>query len=699
MISKVELKVSFIKGLILNIILASFIAMYLPVHAQASASASEPGSSEKQDALIVKAGETWKVSGTTSLKKLTIENGANITAPEGYSLTMTVNGVETGQKLIDLKAADGATYLVPGAYKGDIVLTVTEMNPSKSFKFRQALYLGSTGIVKEKSVLAAVTGAKPSSFNIKDIQISSTGECFNGVYAAGGEYTLENIKIKFIGDGRSDFEGYGAAIMATGNNTRLILDNSKVRNKGIVRTGVVAAGGSNVIIKNSIIETRDGEKPPFVLPQRGGSGLGGSIGLCRATIVLGTNTRASYINSTVSGDGWGLLAADDCKDIKIAAVNCKISHTDDIGGYGAYALGNATEWFLGTEFDVGCTGVTLKDGHVYYGDSTREIVAQLNSDLEWHLTDKELKNIPVKHTIIKSKLFGIMATRTGAVHVSGGTIFNTRNTTFMNKGQPIEIIVDGSEGVQLNPGNGTIMQLMDDDDPGMSNSTYKEFTTPPERDENFDLTSTSNSAISTFSNISLKGDFFNSFGWGKNAAKSAATSGSGSGASGGPGGSASGSMPGGSMGGSGGSMPEGGMMSGAPGGGMPAGSGGGMAGSEISGRNMVLTFDNASITGVISSSESHHTKPEMDMLKDYKLFGVVTNTAHEPINNGVIVSLTNGSTWTVTGTSYLTSLTIDNGSTITAAKGYQATMTVDGMEKVVGPGVYKGLIVIKVTKI
>ena len=132
---------------------------------------------------------------------------------------------------------------------------------------------------------------------------------------------------------------------------------------------------------------------------------------------------------------------------------------------------------------------------------------------------------------------------------------------------------------------------------------------------------------------------------------------------------------------------------------MPAGSGSGMGSSEVSGRNMVLTFDNARITGVISSSESHHTKPEMDMLKDYKLFGVVTNTAHEPINNGVIVSLTNGSTWTVTGTSYLTSLTIDNGSTITAAKGYKATMTVDGMEKVIGPGEYKGLIVIKVTKI
>jgi hypothetical protein len=637
-------------------------------------------------------GSTWEISKTTYLSSLNIADGASIKVPEGCSLTMTVDGVETGQKLVDLKAADGATHLIPGSYKGDIVLTVSKANPTKSFKLRQALYLDQTGVVADKSVLAAVAGKKPAGFNLNGITINSTGECFNGIYVAGGKYTFNNLKINFIGDGRSDFEGYGAAIMATGNDTRLVVDNSKVQNKGIVRTGVVAAGGSNVIVKNSIIETHDGEKPPFALSQRGGSGLGGSIGLCRATIVLGTNTRASYINSTVTGSGWGLLATDDSKDIKLAAINSTISHTDDIGGYGAYAIGNATEWFLGSELNVSCTGVTLKDGHIYYGDSTPEAVADLNEKLGLGLTKKELKSIPSKNTVINSKLFGIMATHTGSVDVSGGTIFNTRNTTFMNKGQPIDITVDGSKGVQLNPGNGVIMQLMDDDDPGMSNSTYSEFTTAPKRDEKFDLTSTDDAAISKFSNIIIKGDFYNSFGWGKNAAKSSAAGGLGSGA-GGPG-SSGGGMPGGAMPG-GGSAP--GSMDG-PGGsgsGMP---GGGMSNSEVSGRNMVLAFNNARITGAISSSESHHSKPVLDMLKDYKLFGVVTNTAHEPINNGVIVSLAKNSTWTITGTSYLTSLTMNASSAITAPPGYNVTMTVDGVKKEIKSGTYKGKIVLTINK-
>jgi hypothetical protein len=62
------------------------------------------------------------------------------------------------------------------------------------------------------------------------------------------------------------------------------------------------------------------------------------------------------------------------------------------------------------------------------------------------------------------------------------------------------------------------------------------------------------------------------------------------------------------------------------------------------------------------------------------------------------VSLTNGSTWTVTGTSYLTSLTVDEGSKVTAPKRYNLTMTVDGVEKTIEPGSYKGKIIFTVLK-
>ena len=89
--------------------------------------------------------------------------------------------------------------------------------------------------------------------------------------------------------------------------------------------------------------------------------------------------------------------------------------------------------------------------------------------------------------------------------------------------------------------------------------------------------------------------------------------------------------------------------------------------------NMALNFDNATITGVITSSSSDHLKDEMYVnAEDYKLFGVLENTPCPAVNNGVIVSLTNGSVWNVTGESFLTSLTVDGSSVV------NGIVTVDG---------------------
>ena len=76
---------------------------------------------------------------------------------------------------------------------------------------------------------------------------------------------------------------------------------------------------------------------------------------------------------------------------------------------------------------------------------------------------------------------------------------------------------------------------------------------------------------------------------------------------------------------------------------------------------------------------------------------MVTQTAHEPVNNGVIVSLDETSIWTVAGTSYLTKLTIAKGAVIKAPKGKTLTMTVDGIKKKIVPGTYTGKIVMEIT--
>lgn len=657
------------KRFLLALAIVVSLVLVFPVSAYSAPPTTPPG------IVTVEAGTTWVVTETTHLNVLTIEEGANIVAPPGKSVTMTVHGVETGQALVKTAGVD--TAFVPGTYWGNIVLTVTDANiveyagagppppggatalsdpppTAYEFPFRQALYLDETGIVQSKSVLAAVIGKKPAAFNIKDILISSTGECFDGIFAANGTWTVTNAKIDLTGNGRSDFVGYGAAVVGRGEDTTLVLDKACIITEGVARTAVVADKGSNVIVKNSYLQTMNGVLPADYMPtidttqMRSVPWMLSLSGNCRATNLLGTNTKAAYINSYIGAEGWGVLSTDGCTTPILTAINSKIAITGE-DGYGSYGIGGATERFLGCEFDVATYATISRGSFLYYGDSDPAVVAALNTALNLGLTDKELASLVEKPTIVNSDRFGIMWHGGGTLDVSGGTIFNTGETTFLDKGQAIAITVDGSEGAQLNPGNGVIMQVMDDDDPGpqppfmYNTGIYDEPTGPVIVQPGHDIyTAGASDALATFSNIELNGDFYN------------------------------------------------GMRGDIPG---PFG--------PPSPRNLGLTFDNASITGVISASTATHLLPHIEYpigwdgsapfinvghTEDYKMLGEVTNTPSQVVNNGVIVVLNSGSTWTVTGTSYLSKLTIAADATIIAPEGYTVAMTVNGAPTDIIPG-------------
>ncbi len=63
----------------------------------------------------------------------------------------------------------------------------------------------------------------------------------------------------------------------------------------------------------------------------------------------------------------------------------------------------------------------------------------------------------------------------------------------------------------------------------------------------------------------------------------------------------------------------------------------------------------------------------------------------------MIVRLNSGSAWTVTGTSYLTSLTLAADATLRAPRGRSVTLTVDGTRTAIEPGrTYTGAITVAV---
>ena len=94
--------------------------------------------------------DTWLLTETVCLDRLTVEEGGSIQAPAGKFVTMTVGGV--------------GRPIVPGTYTGDIVLSVADlyhMPPhglmramGRSEEFRNALVITGNQVAEAQSVPA-----------------------------------------------------------------------------------------------------------------------------------------------------------------------------------------------------------------------------------------------------------------------------------------------------------------------------------------------------------------------------------------------------------------------------------------------------------------------------------------------------------------------------------------------------------------
>ncbi|XVQ86400.1 hypothetical protein ACQP2K_02900 [Microbispora siamensis] len=604
------------------------------------------GAATTGNGITVRSGQTLVVQATTRTHTLTIEEGGAIAAPAGYSLTLTVNGAEVGSTLEDLYVNDGIdTRIAAGTYRGNVVITVAEENVvsynSRSWPIRQAVYVDADGVNSRKSVLSAVLGGKLRDTSATGLQLVSYGEAFNGVFVAGGSYELKSPQIRFTGNGRCDFIGYGAAVVATGAGTRLVVDNARIHNRGVVRATVVAEGSSTVVVKNSTLSTTDGTLPASYQDTGDTSfmmtcpWLLGMYGTVRATNLLGNGTKATYLNTSITSENWGLLSVDEGNNCTLVAVNCTLRHTGT-SGYGTYAIGNVTEHLLGNVYDVVTyASIIWGSAGLHYGDSSPEAVKALNDSLSLGLTSEDIRSVKPRISVIDSKRFGFMWQSTGPLLIDGGTRVTTGETMFLSKAAASAVTVDGSKGASLTPGNGVIYQLMDNDNPGRVNVTgypwkanytasYTQPTDPAVKSATFDPTAPhSTDASGTFSNITLKGDFYN------------------------------------------------GVL------------GGGVG--KLQGMNLVLTFDNSVVEGVISASTAVHRVSPINK-SNHDQLGVVGNTPSPVVNNGVIVTLGGGSRWTVTGTSYLSALHLAADAHVTAADGRALSMTVDGVPADITPG-------------
>ena len=104
-------------------------------------------------------------------------------------------------------------------------------------------------------------------------------------------------------------------------------------------------------------------------------------------------------------------------------------------------------------------------------------------------------------------------------------------------------------------------------------------------------------------------------------------------------------------------------------------------------KNLAVCAVNTHITGVISSAVQRYPEGVTVLTADNRLdISNITQTAARPVNNGVILTLGTGSVWSVSGTSWLTSLTIEEGARL------EGRLIVNGEEVPVATGRFTGLI-------
>ncbi|MCL1896578.1 MAG: hypothetical protein FWG03_08530, partial [Clostridiales bacterium] len=365
----------------------------------------------------------------TTLTELAIEKADGFSAPEGYSLTMVVDGVETPMQ--------------EGAYSGDITLIPAKqidigfkaMGNDITYKARAAVCVEDGAYMPGKSSLPGdLSGGSVSDTGCDNLRILSSGGPFNGVMVWNSEYTIDNPFIRLTGNGVNDFAGFGAAIRA-GGGSKVTVNKADIETSGCIRPSIWVGEGSEAVVNDSTIVAFDGVLPDgygwrfFGKPDPGSvlmecPWMLGILGNNRAT-VLTDSGKVTYNDCTIRAQRWGALGVDSVFfGGQVTANNCLIEVTEN--GYGAYADGDTLDIFSGCTFNVAGYGLITGGGSAVFRDGT----------------------------VVNASGIGIMAhdqglnstqPSLGALTIEKGCVFNTGEAVIQLKNVSVSIYVDGAE--------------------------------------------------------------------------------------------------------------------------------------------------------------------------------------------------------------------------------------------------------------
>jgi hypothetical protein len=591
---------------------------------------------------IVEACTPWEVDKTYHLYDLIIKEGAQLIAPQGKFLTLTVNGV--------------GRAIQPGVYRGDVVVSVTEpyhMGPHGLMvinqietDLKQAAVITDNHVVTEKCVPTILQDAPVGDTQTDGLYLASSEDDFNGLVIDGtSQYTVKNSRFDMEGDGHNDWLGLGAALTAI-DDARVVVDNCQFNFSGVTRCLLQVGGRSEVTVKNSKLINIGPDGEDWVGSFSWAVGFRGYNRLAQ----LCDSAKVRYENCILHGNGWGLLSIDGSDDpVEIYVKDCDMTLTGARNhGYGAFCIG---------------------DNHVCYDHSRVDVFGY--PILLMGMEGKGVFDV-INGTEILGRRFGALVVDddNSVLNIANST-FRTGKSSLCVKGSSTRIEVKNSS---LVAGNGTILQLMDCDEAGMNVDNFKiPVHVPDVADETRDLTAVSPTEDVTMNltDCQLTGNFFNSttniraYRWGTVGGMGKLHD------------LVIGPMP----------MPD-------PEKPMPKGTELRHNGDDLKGaKNLGVNLKNTAVTGLITAaSQAYREGLTLITWENRDELSNVTQTAAKPVNNGVVVTLDETSRWSVTGTCYLTALSLKPGAVLEGADGKCLSLWINGQQTPVTPGDYQGQI-------
>ncbi len=598
--------------------------------------------------------DQWLLEESIALGELIIKEGGQITAPEGKFVTLTVNG--KGRKI------------EPGVYTGNIILTLADeyiMPPhglflaiGKSTPFHDALVITDNHIDEGKSVPSLLRKGEVSSTHADGLHISSNEESFNGILITGSsEYTINDASIELDGFSGNDFVGLGAGITAI-DDAKVTINDSRLVLHGVTRCAVHVGGDSLVTANRCTFINHSPENDEWMGEFSWGCAFDGTNRL----VQLCDNGTAYYNDCDFDTNGWGLASIDGCDDsvayyFKDCRMNCSGPRSH---GYGSFCIGDRNL----VSFDhtqVHCTAYNLIQ---------RGMAGTAKSRI-------------VNGSTFTSDHFNILCLgdKESTVTISDSSL-EADSSVIVAKGSATRFDISRSH---LKGGNGTILQLMDNDECGMFiKTTILPVGKVDVYDPSHDLyqVDTGNDIIMNLSDMEVQGDFLNS--------------------------TTNLHLEHDAIPGHCDKAPAfGGMFE------PPEGSDGlsfldateaedndhakeTEYDADLRGpKNLVLNLKNVRYEGIASSATAAYRDglTEITEATRYEL-SCIRQTPAPTVNNGVIVSVDADSSWIITGTSYITSLTLAENGIIKGQSGKKIVMTVDGAETELKAGSYRGHIVL-----